>query len=119
MSRKVKMDFILVGRSYRNSKELEEFNSIDFLYHVQNQIKSHFGYRAVYISDEIRVSMNNLKYPEFYAAGWFISDQPIADTQGKGSELVIVSHGDSMKSAKNSMIKTVEYVKWDELAINI
>ena len=118
MARKVKIDLILVGRSYRNIKELGEFNNLDFLYTVQDQVGEQFGRRALYMVDETLI-LNKSNYPEFYAAGWFTSDQPVVDTDGKGSELVVVAHGDTMDSARSAMMKAVEYVSWDELAANI
>lgn len=119
MSRKVTINLTLVGRTYRNAKELEEFSKLEIFLGIQEQIKDQFGERAILMSDEDSVTFGKSKYPEFYAAGWFISDQPTLDNEGAGSELVVVAHGNSMEVAKEAMMKSVAYANWDELAANI
>jgi hypothetical protein len=55
---------------------------------------------------------NAIKYPEFYAAGWFV------DVNCE-SELVVVSHGDTMQEATNSMMEAVKLLDWNDLSATI
>jgi hypothetical protein len=119
LKRKVRINMILVSRLYMNFKEIQDISNRDMLEFVKNQISSHFGERPIKISDESILTLIGHRYPEFYAAGWFISDDPITNTDGKGSELVIVAHGDSMKAAQKAMMLGVEMASWDSVAKNI
>jgi len=56
-------------------------------------------------------------YPEFYAAGWFVSNRPVE--AGAGSELVVVAHGDSIEEAQREVMRAVEKANWNYLARDI
>jgi len=58
-------------------------------------------------------------YPEYFAAGWFISQNVVGESEGIGSELVLVSHGNSLESAKNSLMIALSNTSWDVYAANI
>ena len=108
----------LAGKTYRSIKDILDLDNSKILQSVLDCVGFQFGEEAIYISDGAAVSINNLPYPEYYAAGWFVSNEPITDTDGKGSHLVVVSHGDSMKAAKEAMMKAITYAEWDDLAVN-
>jgi len=117
--RKVRINLILVGKTIPDYKPLKELSNQEVFYWVESQVLSQFGkQRPVYVSDEDRL-FGPQRYPNFYAAGWFISDDPIKDTEGNGSELVVVTHGESMKAAQTSMMIAVGNSDWDDLAKNI
>ena len=59
------------------------------------------------------------QYPSFYAAGWFTSEEPVSKTNGNGSELVVIAHGNNMQSARSAMMRAVSTIDWDNLAKNI
>jgi len=117
-NRKVKINFTLVGKSFRNLKEIKDVSNLEIFYAVESQIVNQFGNRCLYISDKKQV-IDGGQYPACYAAGWFISNDPIFDTKANGSELVVVAHGEDMQSAQTAMMKAVEKVNWDNLAKNI
>ncbi|MHA2280295.1 MAG: hypothetical protein ACXAC5_05550 [Promethearchaeota archaeon] len=118
-NRKVKISLTLVGRSNFNYDKFKDFSNEDVLFLVESQVVEQFGKRPIFISDKKNVTFEGREYPPFYAAGWFISDNPITETDGNGSELVVIAHGEDMKSAKDAMMRAISTVEWDNLARNI
>lgn len=116
--RKVKLHFSLVGKT-RSSLLSKEFGNSGVLESVEDQIKSQFGERPVFISDRERVILEGRQYPEYYAAGWFISQSPLTDTDGVGSELVVVAHGENMADARANVMSAIEKSSWESLARNL
>jgi hypothetical protein len=118
-NRKVKISLTLVGRSHFGHNKFKDFSNEEILFMVESQIVEQFGKRPLFIHDKKNVSRENYDYPKFYAAGWFVSDDPVTDTEAIGSELVVVAHGDDMKSARDTMMRAISTVDWDNLAKNI
>lgn len=118
MERKVKISLTLVGKSRYGSDNFKDLSNEEILLMIENQITEQFGARPIFVHNRKKVS-SDFQYPEFYAAGWFVSDDPISNTNGVGSELVVVAHGENMKSAKSSMMQAISTVDWDKLAKNI
>lgn len=118
--RQVKLDFTLVGKTNASWLFLKDFKNSEILEGVKGQVRDQFGAtRSVYVFDENLVNTSGRKYPDFYAAGWFTSSEPLIDTKGKGSELVVIAHGENMKEARERMLKAVENSNWEDLARNI
>ena len=117
--RKVKINSTLIGRSHFGHDKFKDLSNEEILFMIENQIIEQFGKRPLFIHDKENVSFEGQKYPEFYAAGWFISEEPVIDTDGVGSELVVVAHGEDMGSAKSSMMRAISMVEWDKFAKNI
>ena len=116
--RRVKIYSTLVGRSNawkRNMpKETQvEFGSAATLSYVRDLVVEQFGERALVIVNEKTLESDKLTYPEFYSAGWFVSEgeDPL--------ELVVVDHGKTMEAATNAMMESVKLVNWDLLAARI
>jgi hypothetical protein len=118
-NRKVKINATLIGRSRFGYDGFKDLSNEQILFMIEDQIKDQFGKRPLFISDKDNVTFETREYPQFYAAGWLVSDSPILETGGKGSELVVVAHGEDMGSAKSAMIRAVSMIKWDDLAKNI
>ena len=119
MKRQVNLNFTLTGKT-RASFLAKEFGNRDILESVEDQIKDSFGdARAIFVFDKERVMAAGRLYPDFYAAGWFVSRAPKADTDGKGSELVVIAHGKNMAEAKANMMLAVENSDWETLAKNL
>jgi len=117
--RQVRLHFSLAGRAHSPFLS-DDFGNADILESVTDQIKYHFGVsRPFYIFDREIVTLKNRLYPDFYVAGWFVSDLPLTHTTGPGSELVVVAHGDSMAAARASMMVAIENSNWESLAKNI
>ena len=114
--RQVKLHFTLVGKTREWSRNLPsginlEWTNKDSLDFVKETVVSYFGNRALVVMHEDTIT-GHINYPEFYAAGWFID----VDVE---SEMVVVSHGNTMKSAVSNMIESVKSLDWDKLSITI
>lgn len=118
-NRKVKISLTLVGRSHFGYNKFEDLSNKEILFMIESQIIEQFGKRPLFVHDKKNVSLAGQKYPQFYAAGWFVSDDPVVKTSKVGSELVVIAHGDNMESARSSMMRAVSTVDWDNLAKNI
>jgi len=118
-NRKVKISLVLIGKSHFGRDKFKDLSNEEILFMIEDQVINQFGQRPLFIQDKESVSFEGQKYPKFYAAGWFISDDPIADTNGNASELVVIAHGEDMKLARSSMMKAVSMVEWDKFARNI
>jgi len=128
MTKKVRLLFILTGRSHRDKRAINEMDSRETHACMLNQISERFGERPIHITTKNSRTVNSLAYPEFYAAGWFVTvpaepevpaepgDEPALEVEEKESELVVVSHGDSMDRAQKNLMAGVQNVAWDELA---
>lgn len=119
MNRKVKISLILIGKSHYNYNKSKELNNEEILSMIENQIVKQFGERPLFVVDRESITFDANSYPKFYAAGWFTSDDPITDTSGIASELVIVAHGEDMKTARTSLMNAVPSIHWDNFAKNI
>ena len=118
-SRKVQINSTLVAKTYDSFDKIKDFSNESVLYLVESQVNFHFGKRPLFISDKELVLIERRKYPQFYAAGWFVSNKPTDDSNKSGSELVVIAHGEDMKSAKEAMIRAAENSDWNNLAANI
>lgn len=119
-NRKVRVNVTLVGKARPKFKSLKDLTNKEIFYWMESQVLDQFGSeRPLFICDEEMVLIEGRKYPEFYSAGWFVSDDPVSGTEGIGSELVVVAHGDSMKSAQEAVMAAIGNTSWDNLAKNI
>lgn len=102
---KVELQFSLVGVSeiYKRELDGEETTAKDTLSYVHKTIVDQFGDRALIIANENELKSSGV-YPKNYAAGWFLYN---------GAELVVVDHGNTMKTAYNNMIESAKKVDWD------
>lgn len=119
MNRKVKISLILIGKSRFNYNKSKESNNEEILSMIENQVVEQFGERPLFVVDRESVALDINSYPKFYAAGWFISDDPITDTSGVASELIVIAHGENMKTARASLMDAVSSIQWDNFAKNI
>lgn len=118
--RRVQVHFMLVGRSHKEKKNVSHMNNRQTHACVLNQIQDHFGDRPIHFNNKyLQLTDEYSNYPEFYAAGWFVSLDPIKDQSGFGSELVIMAHGNSIKDAKRNLMSNIAGTPWDDLARNI
>lgn len=115
--RQVKLHFTLTGKT-RSAFLATDFGNSGVLESIEDEIKSQFGNRPMFISDREQVSSDSRQYPEYYAAGWFLSQAPLTDTDGIGSELVVVAHGESMADARANVMSAVENSSWESQAKN-
>lgn len=114
--RQVSLNFSLVGKTNQFVSQFpkaERDNILNdvILDMVKEQVNFHFGDRACVVHNEAALGFAG-RYPEYYAAGWFVSE----DSPGHGSDLVVIAHGESMKSARNEMMEAVRVTDWEELA---
>lgn len=115
--RKVKLQFSLTGRT--NAQHLNEnFGNDSILESVTDQVARQFGARPLYVADRDRVESFG-PYPQFFAAGWLVSDDALTGSNAGGSELVVLAHGESMASAQSNMLMSVEHSDWEALAKDI
>jgi hypothetical protein len=110
---RVSINMIMVSKLYRSIKDVHELSNKLMISKVHDQINIHFGNRPVLITDEDIVTLPNRTYPEFFAAGWFIRKDDEKDT---GSELVVVAHGNSMKTAQYNMMREIKSLDWNKSA---
>ena len=113
---KIKLDLMLTGKT-SNKNQLDLLTNSEKLERVLGVIKNHFGDRPVHVLDGNLVLEDNTKYPDFFAAGWFIGEALIET--GKNSELVVVGHGNSFISANNYLMYSVKNIDWNGLAKNV
>lgn len=116
--RRVKLHFTLVGYSNAWKKNMpkdvqSEFGNHDTLSCVRDIVAEQFGNRALFIVNEKMLDNNRRAYPEFYSAGWFVSEDehPL--------ELVVVDHGSTMEAATMAMMESVKVVDWNSFAVEI
>jgi hypothetical protein len=102
------LNFRLLGRSYQKIQVGEEEETV---YMAEKEVKNQFGNRPIFIPKQCS---NNL-YPKMYAAGWAISNECIDGSEG-GSELVVIAHGETMKTANENMILTITNIDWKKHA---
>ena len=117
--RYVRDDYLLLmGRTRNNLKVDEGWSNKERFNLVYDRVSDQFGDRAILVSDKDDVLVEYRPYPEYFAAGWFISGEPTENT-GAGSELVIISHGNSLEGAKNALMIALSNVSWEVFAANI
>ena len=111
----VQVPFILIGKS----KEIPAielplgWSNSNTLEMVKEKVAFHFGSRAMHVVNEDDLLPDNKMYPEFYAAGWFHTiDSPM-------TELVIISHGHTMESARRNLFTYVPDVPWNEVCCKV
>lgn len=117
--RQVKLDIILAGKCAKSTHNMLNWDAAAIHECMVQQVKEQFEQSPIFLPPKVLAAANLNTYPEFYAAGWFISDQPLTDTEGKLSELVVVAHGKSLKEARTNMLKETSNVSWDEFAKNV
>ena len=115
---RVKLSFTLVGKSKEWDRNIPknipvEFTNADTLSFVRDTVADQFGDRALVIVNEHLLQDDSRPYPEYYSAGWFISE---GDEQ---FELVVVDHGNTMEAATKAMMESVKVVDWDSFAARI
>jgi len=109
----VKINHTLVGKTGKSKKEVDTRTNTEKLDAVLADIKKQFGDRPIYIMDGNVLLDDTSRYPAFYAAGWFLSkEKPV-------SELVVVSHGPSMESARKFLMTSIKNIDWEGLAKNV
>ena len=108
----VKINHTLVGRTGRGKKEADDRTNSERLDGVLKMIKGQFGDRPLFILDGNLLIEETRKYPYFFAAGWFLSED-------KKSELVIVGHGSSLANAQEYMLNSAKNVDWESLSRNV
>lgn len=106
---KVRVDFKLCGKSYRDFNNSE---SVDRLYVAHDDVETHFGNRPMVLAREYLV------YPEFYVAGWAVCNSDKSGNPG-WSELVVLAHGNSLKEANSNMINFLTTLDWTDNAHNV
>ena len=115
---KVKLHFTLAGKSNMWKRHLPkgillDSTDKDTLEYVKETVANQFGDRAMVIVNEHSLSKGVGSYPEYYVAGWFVSE----DTNPV--ELVIVDHGRTMKDAQEAMLASVQVIDWTSYAVKI
>lgn len=118
--RKVMLQFKLVGRSFtsKRKKDRDALTAKASLDNIKSAIELHFGNRPMVIVNENIVFTDTAEAPEFYSAGWFVSDKPV----GNGtmpSELVVVATGSTMQAASANLMVAVSHVDWENCAGNV
>lgn len=116
--RKVKLCFTLVGKTNAwerglSSDIIGQISNEDRLFIVRKMVADRFGDRALIILNEQDLASNLSHYPEFFSAGWFISEDDGV------SEMVVVEHADSMEAASDAMIEAVKLLDWDQFAVSV
>lgn len=112
MTIQVKITHTLLGRTGKGKKEIDERTNSEKLDGVLKAVKDQFGDRPVYVLDGNLVIEDSRKYPYFFAAGWFYSED-------RTSELVVVGHGNSLASAREYLMNSVKGIDWESLARNV
>lgn len=113
--RQVKVHFSLVGKTNECVRALSVQDDVDvstetILEQIKRDVRFHFGERNIVVHQEKLMLMGSL--PDFYAASWFVSE----DEGRKGTDLVVLAHGSSMKSAQDAVFDAVRMMDWDEVA---
>lgn len=117
--RQVRMTFSLVGKSHKDFKSALMMDAPEAHECMLEQIQTAFGDRPLYLPPRVLHAAQGSSYPRFFAAGWFYSTDPVTGTDAKGSELVVVGHGDSWESAKHNLLSSMGDCPWDDWARNI
>ena len=116
---RVKLHLTLVGKSNSWKRNMPkgmspaEFTNEDTLSFVRDTVADQFGDRALFIVNEHLLSEEARVYPEYYAAGWFVSED------GERTELVVVDHGSTMEAATKAMMESVKVIDWDSFSARI
>ena len=99
------LHFSLVGK-VREIKVGKERTNADLANGIKKVIQQQFGDRPIlFMSEDIILS--DERYPSYYIAGWFTGDN---------KELVVIDHGNSMKSARQSLFASINNIDWDSCA---
>lgn len=114
--RQVRLNFSLVGKTkqFLNQFPKAEVDNVPndvILDMVKEQVGFHFGNRSYVVHNQTTLELGS-KYPEYYAAGWFVSE----GSPGHGTDLVVIAHGENMKSAQQAVMDAVRLTDWDSLA---
>jgi len=117
--RKVRLQFTLAGQSAIFMRGMpkhtaSEIKNSEIFDYVRGVVANRFGDRAIHMVDEKSLKFNPTKYPKYFSAGWFVSD----DAENV-SELVVVAHSDNFEHANRKMMDAVCNVEWDLLAVNV
>lgn len=116
--RRVKLHFTFVGKSNEWNRNMakdirSEFDNSETLSFVKDTVVAQFGDRALMIVNEKSLEGDKSSYPEFYSAGWFVSEGE------DPTELVVVDHGSTMEAATKAMMESIKVVDWDSLSARI
>lgn len=115
---KVRIYFTLVGKSNIWKRHLSKLTALDFantdtLEYVRETVANQFGDRALVIVNEDKLKDGSGSYPEYFAAGWFVSEED------NPQELIVVDHGNSMESAVKAMMSSVKTIGWQTYSVRI
>lgn len=112
--RKVRLVFVLVGNPrVGNDVFPKDCTNENLFNRVRKQVAEQFGDRAIVFVDEKRLKEITGFYPRFYAAGMFVGDPINSNTF---SELILVAHGDTIKSSQKRLMDEVQNIDWDTVA---
>lgn len=111
----VKLNFMLVGKTAEAVRDLNKtidgsLDNSQVLEQVKSDVRFHFGDRGMSVHRE--KSLIAGKYPEFYAAGWFVSP-------GTLSDLIVIAHGETMKNAQDLVMHAISQTDWGTLSSEI
>jgi len=98
--------YTLVGKSKDfDVKELPlNWTNSNTLGFVKDRVASTLRATATHVINEGRLVAG--AYPDYYAAGWFVSGQlPL-------TELVVIAHGSTMASARKMLMESMPDVPW-------
>lgn len=114
--RQVRVHLSLVGNSKRLASEFtsDQFDSPrndTILDMVKERVRFHFGNRSLLVHNEDSLEFAGI-YPSYYAAVWFVSE----DTPTSGTDLIVLGHGESAKSAQSSAMDAVRMANWSNIA---
>lgn len=118
--RKVMLKFKLVGKSFNSKRKIDRQNisaktSLD---DIKLMVGFHFGDRPIVVIDENTMTNDTTEFPEFYSAGWFVSNKPVRSGTTP-SELVVVAAGNTMQAASFNLMEAVSHVDWENYADNV
>ena len=108
----VKVNHTLVGRTGKGKKELDDRTNSERLDGVLKFVKDQFGDRPFHILDGNLLLNDSRRYPNFFAAGWFFSED-------KATELVVIGHGNSLENARGYLMNSMKNVDWKNLAKHV
>ena len=112
---KVRLHFTLTGKTTEWKQYIKKDASInwcnaDTLDYVNGIITKQFGTRPTMYINEKNLVNDAMPYPNYFAAGWFISDS------GESRELVVIAHADSMDKANKLLMHHIKTIDWEKLS---
>jgi len=112
---------MLVGKTAsRDRKDNGDLHTnTELLDLVKKEVRQQYGNRPTFVINTSSILSNVNRYPNYYAAVWLTSTEPVSGEDGVGSELVIIEHGSTMEFARKSLLDVIENIEWDDLAATI